>query len=76
MADKGPFLTSCIIFYLSIGAALFQILEEPNWTSARDRYVQQKEDVLKKYACLTQDGLEEILEVMDPQALTRGTFYA
>lgn len=63
MADKGPFLTSCIIFYLSIGAAIFQIIEEPNWKSARDRYMLQKENIVKKYPCLTKDDLEEILEV-------------
>lgn len=63
MADRGPFLTSCIIFYLSIGAAIFQILEEPNWKSARDRYMLQKENILKNYPCLTQKDLEEILEV-------------
>lgn len=63
MADKGPLLTSCIIFYLSIGAAIFQILEEPNWNSARDTYMRQKENILKKYPCLTKEDLEEILEV-------------
>lgn len=63
MADKGPFLTSCIIFYLSIGAAIFQILEEPNWKSARDKYTLQKENILKNHPCLTRQDLEEILEV-------------
>lgn len=63
MAEKGPFLTSCIIFYLSIGAAIFQILEEPNWQSARDRYTLQKENIVKKYKCLTKADLDEILEV-------------
>lgn len=63
MADKGPFLTSCIIFYLSIGAAIFQILEEPNWKSARDKYTLQKENILKSYPCLDKDGLENILKV-------------
>lgn len=63
MAERGPFLTSCIIFYLSIGAAIFQILEEPNWQSARDRYTLQKENIVKKYKCLTKEDLEEILEV-------------
>ncbi|XP_047453946.1 potassium channel subfamily K member 5b [Mugil cephalus] len=64
MADKGPFLTSCIIFYLSIGAAIFQILEEPNWISAKDRYFQEKENILKKYDCLTEEDLDEILETV------------
>lgn len=63
MADKGPFLTSCIIFYLSIGAAIFQILEEPNWISAKDRYILQKENILSKYECLTKEDLDEILQV-------------
>lgn len=63
MAEKGPFLTSCIIFYLSIGAAIFQILEEPNWQAARDRYTIQKENIVKKYNCLTKEDLDEILEV-------------
>lgn len=63
MADKGPFLTSCIIFYLSIGAAIFQILEEPNWKTARDEYIEQKKIILKKYSCLTAESLDEILEV-------------
>lgn len=63
MADKGPLLTSCIIFYLSIGAAVFQILEEPYWMSVRDKYIQQKENILKTYQCLTLEDLDEILEV-------------
>nr|XP_020475722.1 potassium channel subfamily K member 5-like isoform X1 [Monopterus albus] len=68
MADKGPFLTSCVIFYLSIGAAIFQILEEPNWISARDKYIQQKENILKKYACLEKEDLDEILEIVSEAA--------
>ncbi|XP_044063535.1 potassium channel subfamily K member 5-like [Siniperca chuatsi] len=68
MADKGPFLTSCIIFYLSIGAAIFQILEEPNWKSATNQYTLQKENILKKYACLTKEGLDEILEIVSEAA--------
>ncbi|XP_026148928.1 potassium channel subfamily K member 5-like isoform X2 [Mastacembelus armatus] len=68
MADKGPFLTSCIIFYLSIGAAIFQILEEPNWVAARDKYILQKENILKNYACLTKEGLDEILEIVSEAA--------
>lgn len=56
-------MTSCIIFYLSIGAAIFQILEEPNWKSARDKYKLKKESILRSYPCLTKEGLEEILEV-------------
>ena len=62
MAEKGPLLTSCIIFYLAIGAAVFQILEESNWQLAKDRYVEEKELILKKYS-LTKQDLEYILEV-------------
>lgn len=63
MADKGPLLTSCIIFYLSIGAAIFELLEEPNWKSARDKYIQEKGNILKNYTCLTKEDLDKILEV-------------
>uniref|UniRef100_A0A3Q3ELW8 Potassium channel, subfamily K, member 5b n=1 Tax=Labrus bergylta TaxID=56723 RepID=A0A3Q3ELW8_9LABR len=68
MADSGPFLTSCIIFYLSIGAAIFQILEEPNWKSAKDKYILAKENILKNYACLTKESLDEILEIVSEAA--------
>ncbi|KAF1387787.1 hypothetical protein PFLUV_G00083570 [Perca fluviatilis] len=68
MADKGPFLTSCIIFYLSIGAAIFQILEEPNWKAARDEYILQKENILKNHACLTKESLDEIIEIVSQAA--------
>ncbi|XP_056300929.1 potassium channel subfamily K member 5-like [Pseudoliparis swirei] len=68
MADTGPFLTSCIIFYLSIGAAIFQIFEEPNWRSARDEYILEKENILKKHACLTEEDLGEILETVSKAA--------
>ncbi|KAI3360941.1 hypothetical protein L3Q82_013143 [Scortum barcoo] len=68
MADTGPLLTSCIIFYLSIGAAIFQILEEPNWKSARDEYVLQKERILKEHACLTKESLDRILEIVSEAA--------
>ncbi|XP_023275515.1 potassium channel subfamily K member 5-like [Seriola lalandi dorsalis] len=68
MADKGPFLTSCIIFYLSIGAAIFQILEEPNWMNAKDQYILEKEIVLKKYTCLTKEGLDDILKIVSEAA--------
>lgn len=64
MADKGPFLTACIIFYLSIGAAIFQILEEPNWISAKDKYLLEKENILQKYDCLTEEDLDDILEIV------------
>lgn len=62
MADKGPFLTSCIIFYLSIGAAIFQIFEEPNWKAARDKYIEQKENILRSNN-VTKETLDEILKV-------------
>lgn len=63
MADKGPILTSIIIFYLSIGAAIFQILEEPNWKSAVQTYKNQTEAILNKYPCLKREDLEHIIEV-------------
>lgn len=68
MADTGPLLTSCIIFYLSIGAAIFQILEEPNWESSRDQYILAKENILKNYTCLTKEILDEILEIVSEAA--------
>ncbi|XP_028327065.1 potassium channel subfamily K member 5-like [Gouania willdenowi] len=68
MADMGPFLTSCIIFYLSIGAAIFQILEESNWVSAKNKYIAEKENILRNYHCLTKEGLEEILEIVSEAA--------
>ncbi|XP_056620857.1 potassium channel subfamily K member 5b isoform X2 [Triplophysa dalaica] len=71
MADKGPILTSFIIFYLSIGAAIFQILEEPWWKSAVQTYENQKEDILKNYSCLTKDDLEHIIKVV-AQAAGKG----
>lgn len=63
MVDKGPLLTSAIIFYLSIGAAIFQVLEEPNWKLAVDQYNEQKEKVLRDFPCLTKAELDRILEV-------------
>lgn len=63
MVDKGPLLTSAIIFYLSIGAAIFQVLEEPNWKLAADKYRTQKDKILEDYPCLTKDDLDRILEV-------------
>lgn len=63
MVDKGPLLTSAIIFYLSIGAAIFQVLEEPNWKTAAKHYRFEKDKILKEYPCLTKDDLERILEV-------------
>lgn len=63
MADTGPLLTSGIIFYLSIGAAIFQILEEPNWKSATEEYILQKENILKNYTCLKKQDLDIIIEV-------------
>lgn len=63
MVDKGPLLTSAIIFYLSIGAAIFQVLEEPNWKLAAKQYRTQKDKILEDYPCLTKDDLDEILKV-------------
>ncbi|TNN65475.1 Potassium channel subfamily K member 5 [Liparis tanakae] len=68
MVDKGPLLTSAIIFYLSIGAAIFQVLEEPNWKEAAKNYTARKDTILKKYPCLTQDDLDKILEVVSDAA--------
>ncbi|XP_030605688.1 potassium channel subfamily K member 5-like [Archocentrus centrarchus] len=67
MADNGSILTSCIIFYLSIGAAIFQILEEQNWKKAVEKYVKDKEDIRRKYN-LTDDALNEILQVVSEAA--------
>ncbi|CAK6962122.1 potassium channel subfamily K member 5a [Scomber scombrus] len=68
MVDKGPLLTSAIIFYLSIGAAIFQVLEEPNWKLAEKQYSFQKAKILKDYPCLTEDDLDRILEVVSEAA--------
>ncbi|XP_036438301.1 potassium channel subfamily K member 5b [Colossoma macropomum] len=64
MADKGPVLTSVIIFYLFIGAAIFELLEEPNWKSAVQEYEHQKELFLQKYPCLTKQDLDGIIKVV------------
>ncbi|KAJ0008757.1 hypothetical protein NQD34_016172 [Periophthalmus magnuspinnatus] len=68
MVDKGPLLTSAIIFYLSIGAAIFQVLEEPNWKLAVREYDAQKDKILKDYPCLTKDDLNRILEAVSDAA--------
>ncbi|XP_061699160.1 potassium channel subfamily K member 5a isoform X2 [Syngnathoides biaculeatus] len=68
MVDKGPLLTSAIIFYLSIGAAIFQVLEEPNWKQAAKHYRLQKEKILQDYPCLTKDDLEKILQIVSDAA--------
>lgn len=68
MVDKGPLLTSAIIFYLSIGAAIFQVLEEPNWKRAAREYTAQKDKILKDYPCLTRDDLNRILEAVSEAA--------
>lgn len=68
MVDKGPLLTSAIIFYLSIGAAIFQVLEEPNWKLAARQYSDQKDKILEDYPCLSKDDLDRILEVVSNAA--------
>ncbi|KAK9533263.1 hypothetical protein VZT92_008392 [Zoarces viviparus] len=68
MVDKGPLLTSAIIFYLSIGAAIFQVLEEPKWKLAAKKYRAQKDQILEDYPCLTKDDLDKILEVVSDAA--------
>uniref|UniRef100_A0A673HGM0 Potassium channel subfamily K member 5-like n=2 Tax=Sinocyclocheilus rhinocerous TaxID=307959 RepID=A0A673HGM0_9TELE len=64
MADKGPILTSVIIFYLSIGAAIFQIFEEPHLNTALDDYKNRTAELLMKYPCLNKDDLDQIIEVV------------
>uniref|UniRef100_A0A8C2DQW4 Potassium channel, subfamily K, member 5b n=1 Tax=Cyprinus carpio TaxID=7962 RepID=A0A8C2DQW4_CYPCA len=64
MADKGPILASVIIFYLSIGAAIFQILEEPNLNKALDEYKNSTAELLMKYPCLNKDDLDRIIKVV------------
>lgn len=68
MVDKGPLLTSAIIFYLSIGAAIFQVLEEPNWKKAARQYSAEKDKILEDYPCLTKEDLDRILEVVSDAA--------
>ncbi|KAM9708228.1 potassium channel subfamily K member 5-like isoform 1-T1 [Menidia menidia] len=68
MVDKGPLLTSAIIFYLSIGAAIFQVLEEPNWKRAAKQYRAQKDRILEDYPCLSKDDLDKILEIVSDAA--------
>ena len=71
MVDKGPLLTSAIIFYLSIGAAIFQVLEEPNWKRAAEDYRVGKGKILLAYPCLSEDDLDKILEVWSHVCFTR-----
>ncbi|XP_006882081.1 PREDICTED: potassium channel subfamily K member 5 [Elephantulus edwardii] len=68
MVDRGPLLTSAIIFYLSIGAAIFEVLEEPHWKEAKKNYYTQKLQLLKEYPCLGQEGLDKILQVVSDAA--------
>lgn len=63
MVDRGPLLTSAIIFYLAIGAAIFEVLEEPHWKEAKKNYYTQKLHLLKEFPCLSQEGLDKILQV-------------
>ncbi|XP_047652251.1 potassium channel subfamily K member 5 isoform X3 [Phacochoerus africanus] len=63
MVDRGPLLTSAIIFYLAIGAAIFEVLEEPHWKEAKTNYYTQKLRLLKEFPCLGQEGLDKILQV-------------
>lgn len=64
MVDRGPLLTSAIIFYLAIGAAIFEVLEEPHWKEAKKNYYTQKLHLLKEFPCLGQEGLDKILQVV------------
>lgn len=63
MVDRGPLLTSAIIFYLSIGAAIFEVLEHPHLQNAAEGYKQKKSELLKEFPCLSQEGLDKILRV-------------
>lgn len=63
MVDRGPLLTSAIIFYLSIGAAIFEVLEHPHLQNAAEGYKQKKSELLKEFPCLGQEGLDKILRV-------------
>ncbi|XP_072498098.1 potassium channel subfamily K member 5 [Notamacropus eugenii] len=68
MVDRGPLLTSAIIFYLSIGAAIFEVLEEPHWKAAKDKYHLQKIQLLKEFPYLGPEGLDKILQVVSDAA--------
>ncbi|DAA16611.1 potassium channel subfamily K member 5 [Bos taurus] len=68
MVDRGPLLTSAIIFYLAIGAAIFEVLEEPHWKEAKTNYYTQKVHLLKEFPCLGQDGLDKILQIVSDAA--------
>ncbi|XP_028857971.1 potassium channel subfamily K member 5b [Denticeps clupeoides] len=68
MADKGPLLTSGIIFYLSIGAAIFQLLEEPNLQAANDEYDRKLEEFVTRYPCLEKENLDEIVKAVKDAA--------
>ncbi|CAH2256250.1 potassium channel subfamily K member 5 [Pelobates cultripes] len=68
MVDRGPLLASAIIFYLSIGAAIFQVLEEPNWKKATKDYDNYKIQILRKHKCLSKQDLDDILEVVSNAA--------
>ncbi|XP_053568651.1 potassium channel subfamily K member 5 [Bombina bombina] len=68
MVDRGPLLTSAIIFYLAIGAAIFQVLEEPNWEKATELYKTNKLKILARHSCLTLNDLEDILETVSEAA--------
>ncbi|XP_045700041.1 potassium channel subfamily K member 5 [Phyllostomus hastatus] len=68
MVDRGPLLTSAIIFYLAIGAAIFEVLEEPHWKESKKNYYTQKLHLLKEFPCLGQEGLDKILQVVSDAA--------
>ncbi|XP_015675118.1 potassium channel subfamily K member 5 [Protobothrops mucrosquamatus] len=68
MVDRGPLLTSAIIFYLSIGAAIFEVLEHPHLQNAAEGYKQKKSELLKEFPCLGQEGLDKILRVVSEAA--------
>lgn len=71
--DRGPLLTSAIIFYLAIGAAIFEVLEEPHWKESKTNYYTQKVHLLKEFPCLGQDGLDKILQVSRRLGVLKGS---
>ncbi|KAK7886656.1 hypothetical protein WMY93_026277 [Mugilogobius chulae] len=38
--------------------------QEPNWTSAKDKYRLEQKKILRKYDCLTKEALDDILEIV------------
>ncbi|KAM9435171.1 potassium channel subfamily K member 5b [Clarias gariepinus] len=64
MADKGSVLTAVILFYLTAGGTVFNLLEEPRWREAVTRYREDKERILHTHPCLTEQDLESIIQTV------------